>query len=142
MADKARYRSGIRRERQIPMTTTLPIDIGDLVKLTSGIAEKADAESDNLAIAGVCIARKGARDSGEFCIVAEPIPGTEFEFELDTATTIVVGDQLQISTDNSDAQTLSKGTTDAIMIATRAGTTITSVYCEFKLPQTFQGDAS
>jgi hypothetical protein len=125
-------------------TTTIAVLVGDMVKVASGTADKADAIADNLAFAGVAMTSSDAGSSDTFRIWrADGL--SEYDFPLDTATTVAVFDLLRIDTANSDAQTLKlcASTTDPVAVCTRAGTDATTVRCAFLLPQAFTvGDAS
>lgn len=133
-----------RARRGAPTIQYLPKDadatvlaVGDMAKEAAGVVTPVSALTDNLAFLGVVNNGSAADSSNEVGVEMSDFDA-EYEFPLNTATTITINDELQIS----GVQELTKGTTDAIAVATRAGTTVSTVFCKFKLPALAVGDSA
>ena len=122
-------------------TTTSVIARGDLCMRSSGTVIRMAAETDNLESAFIAMESSPAGENNGFACVCPWGSGLdcEFEYALDAATTVAVDDKLNWSA----RQTLHKGTTDAIAMCTRAGTSVTRVRCRLLQNQKYTlGDAS
>lgn len=145
-SDRYPLRTGTPATISIPKDTiTTAILVGDMVKQVSGKALLADAIADNLALVGVGQTSSDA-GSSDPVTVWKADGKSEFDFPLDTVTTVAIGDKFRISTANSDAQTLQKclaALTDPVAVCTRNETDAAEVRGQFLLPQAFTvGDES
>ncbi len=147
MADVNRLVRGVPPVWNLPkQTTTLAIEVGDMVKLSSGVLELADTLTDNLAFVGIASTASPANDSRN--VTVYQADGTSvFRMVLDTATSAVPGAKFSISNDNSDAKTLRASLaagTDAVAVLEKTiGTSDTTGLFKFLLPQALTiGDAS
>lgn len=141
--DTYRLRAGEPKTQVFPKdTTTTAILGGDMVKIASGEVSPATAITDNVAFRGVAMTSSDA-GSSHTVTVGLPTDDAEWDFVLDTETTLLVDDYLHISNDNSDAQTLAKSsaTTDPVAVCTLAGT-VTTARVKFLMPERYLGDAS
>ena len=142
--DTMRLRAGSPKTQVFPKnTTTTAILVGDMTKIASGEVSPATATTDNVAFRGVAATSSDAGSSNSVTVYL-PTDDAEFDYPLDTATSMVVDDYLQIDNTNSDAQTLKKvsGTTDPVAVCTKAGTSLTEVRVKFLMPERYMGDAS
>ena len=122
-------------------TTTTVIDIGDMVQADSdGLLALAATATDNLAFRGVAITASPAGSSATVR-VAMANADSQWDFALDTTTTVKVGYTLKISGD-SQVLAYDSGGTDTIAICTKAATDATTVRCKFKVPGAYLGDTS
>lgn len=136
MAQNVRYKKGGYRLWTWPVADTVVIEQGQIVNKNSGNAEPVNAVTDNLALIGVAYSSHDGDGAGEVSVYM-PLPETEFEVELDAATTFAVGDNFQWH-----ANGLKKSDTDPIAVATEKGVNATKVLFAFKLPAYMVGDAS
>ena len=142
--DTYRLRAGDPKTQVFPKdTTTTVVLVGDMMKIASGEVSPATATTDNVAFRGVALTSSDAGTSDPVT-VGLPTDDAEWDFVLDTATTMAVDDYLQIDNTNSDAQTLKKvsGTTDPVAVCTKTGTSLTEVRVKFLMPEKYVGDAS
>lgn len=138
MVDTYRLRKGDPKSQVYPKdTTTTVIEVGDMVKIASGKISPVSAVTDNLALRGVAMTSSAAGSSDEVTIY-EASPNAEWDFDLDTATTVVADEEVAISA----AQAVTKQTSDAVAVITEAGTSLTVARIKFKRPAAYVGDAS
>jgi hypothetical protein len=130
MADKYTYRSGPKDVEFIPVASGTAIEIGDLLKLSSGKAAKMATTTDNLDFCGVAAAAHPATDPSGTIAVYAPNLNTVFEYTLDASTAITWGDRLQYNA----AKTLKKSTTDGIALAVESKLAATTVRVKFLVP--------
>lgn len=135
MANKFNYRSGPFHIVPVPMGSGVACEIGDLMKISTGKMLKMVTSTDNLAWIGVAAQRHSTTDGSMNVGLYLPIPGTIFEFDLNTSTAVVFGDQLQYNA----AKTLKVSTTDAIAVAMESKLAATVTLVTFKLPQHTNG---
>jgi hypothetical protein len=143
MSNTFTYRSGPKDVERVPVGSGTVIEIGDLLKLASNKATPITTSTDNLTFCGVAAEAHRAVDPSGSLAVYPPNGVTVFEYDLDAATDIGNGDQLQWNA----AQAVKKSTTDAIATAVRSELQATTVQCKFQIPsngsvQGMVGDAS
>ena len=143
MADYPAYKAGPKEVEFVPVGSGVSIEIGDLLRLTSGKATRMTAVGDNLTFIGVAAEAHGTSDPSGTIAVYPPNAQTVFEYNLDSATAITYGDALQFNT----RQALKKSTTDPIATAVESKLAATSVKVKFRIPhltgnQDRVGDAS
>jgi hypothetical protein len=114
----------------IPIASGTVVEIGDLVKKSSGDALRMATSTDNLDFMGVAFQAHGAGDAAGSIRVGKPSGIDTYEYDLDASTSFEVGDLFQFN----DAQKLKKSTTDAIAMAVKAGTSVTKAEVVFLIP--------
>jgi len=129
MSDGFYYRSGPKDVTRVPIASGTVIEVGDLLKLSSGRAAKMATTTDNLTFLGVAAEAHRAVDPSGDISVYPPNGQTAFEYPLDAATDIVYGAPLQWNA----AQALKGSSTDPIATAVRAQLQATKVWCVFRL---------
>lgn len=129
MADKFFYRSGPKEVRRIPIGSGTAVEVGDLVKLSSGKAVLMATTTDNLDFQGVAAEAHGSTDPSGSLSIYVPNPLTVFEYDLNAATDITFGDALQYNA----AKKLKKSTTDPIATAVESKLSASNVLCAFRL---------
>lgn len=126
-----RWRYGETNPVMIPVASEAELEIGDLVVLTSGEAEPADEEATAAAMAAKFAGVSAQRHPGGHTGTAEVRVDTRgvFEFPLNTATTLVVGDLIKVHVNGGAAvkDVVAKATDpeEAIGYAVRAETNAT-----------------
>lgn len=144
MADKFTFRTGSELLRAFPVGSGVVIDIGDHLTLTAGKMVPVANTTDNLIFIGVAKeAHRAVDPSGEITVAVRNANGI-YEVDLDSSTTIVVGDFLASDGTNQD---LTKNATDPIAIAMESKVSADSIRCIYTLPATtaglnFIGDAA
>lgn len=121
-------------------TTTSAVLVGDMVKLSSGKIAAVSGATDNLAFRGIAMTSSDA-GSDKPVTVWLANADAEFDMDLDATTTVAVGDQFKINAQQAVKKCLA-AFTDAIALATKAGTGLTTVRVRFKIPAAYVGDAS
>lgn len=130
MADKYTYRSGPKEVEFIPIASGTVVEIGDLLKLSSGKAVVMATTTDNLDYCGVAAEAHGATNPSGSLAVYPPNADTVFEYTLDASTAITWGDRMQYNA----SKTLKKSTTDGIALAVESKLSATSVRVKFLIP--------
>lgn len=130
MSDGAYFRKGYELFWSWPIGSGTVIEVGDLLKVATAKAAKMAAASDNLDFIGAAKSAHGALDGSGTIQVWLPLPTMVFEYPLDAATDIAVGDGLQWNA----AQKVAKNATDAIATAVEAGLQKTTVRLVFRMP--------
>ncbi len=143
MADKFNYRSGPAQIQRLPIASGTVVEIGELLKISSGKVLKMATSTDNLTFIGVAADAHAATEPSGTIGVYFPHPMTVFEYDLNAATSVVAFDNLQFNAD----KTLKVSGTDAIATAVESKLTATTVLVAFKIPNVsgairFVGDAS
>jgi hypothetical protein len=128
MANTFNYRSGATDVVRVPIASGTVVEIGELLKLSSGRAVKMATSTDNLTFIGVAEEAHRAVDPSGSISVSRPNLQTVYEYTLDAATEITYGDVLQWNAD----KTRKKSTTDAIAIAVRSQLAATTALCMFR----------
>ena len=132
------YRYGEQDFVLVPIASATAVEIGDMLKLDTGLGVVVTAADDNLTLHAIA-KQAHAADSGDKTIRCALIkPGVVWEFALDAETDIAYGDKLQIS----GAQELTKSDTDPVAIAVETNATATSIKCIFMSSVLLTGDAS
>ncbi len=129
MSDTFAYRSGPRETSTYEIASGTVVEVGELLKLSSGKVLAMATSTDNLTFVGVAAEAHGATDPSGSIQVYRPNNMTVFEYALNAATDITVEDALQYNA----ARTLKKSTTDAIANAVKSKLQATSVLCTFRL---------
>ena len=135
MADGFYYRSGPVIVRRYPIASGTVIEVGDLVKDSSGKLALMATSTDNLSFVGVAAEAHAAGDASGSIGVYLPIPGAIFEYDLNAATDVVIGDELQYNA----AKKLKVSSTDPIAVAIESKLTAANVLVTFKLTQSANG---
>lgn len=135
MANKFNYRAGPVLQRSVPVASGTVIEIGDLLRMSSGKAMTMRSAGDNLAFIGIAAARHSSIEASGTVEMFIPLPNTIFEYDLDASTALVFGGQLQ----TNGRQTLKVSTTDAIASVMESRLSATTALCVFKLPQHTNG---
>lgn len=131
-------RAGFELTRAYPVASGQLIEPGDLVKLSGGQLMPMAAASDNLTMVGRAIERHETTGSSGEITIGLANANTIYEYELDAATDMTVGDELAWST----KQKLTKSSTDPIAVAVESKLQAEYIRCVFKVPATMIGDAS
>ena len=138
MANTNRYRYGKQEFVQVPVATGTAVEIGDMLKLDTGLGVVVTAAGDNITLHAIALQAHEA-DSGATTIRCALVkPGVVYEFALNTETSITYGDELQIS----GAQELTKSDTDPVAIAVETNATATKIRCIFMSSVLLTGEAS
>jgi len=138
MANTNVYRYGKQDFVALPVATGTAVEIGDMLKLDTGLGVVVTAATDNLALHAIAMQAHVA-DSGATTIRCSLLkPGVVYEFALNAETSITYGDKLQIS----GAQELKKSGTDPVAIAVETNATATKIRCIFMSSVLLTGDAS
>lgn len=130
MADGFYFRKGFELFWSAAIGSGTVIDIGDILRISSGKAARFASVANNLDFIGVAKSAHGALDGSGTIQVWIPVPVTIFEYPLDTATTVVIGDALAWSAN----QVLTKSATDSIATAVEGGLAKTTIRCVFRMP--------
>jgi len=138
MANTNRYRYGEQDFVLVPVATGTAVEIGDMLKLDTGLGVVATTAGDNITLHAIALQAHEA-DSGATTIRCALVkPGVVYEFALNTETSITYGDELQIS----GAQELTQSGTDPVAIAVETNATATKIRCIFMSSVLLTGDAS
>ena len=138
MVNTNRYRYGKQEFVQVPVATGTAVEIGDMLKLDTGLGVVVTAAGDNLTLHAIALQAHVA-DSGATTIRCALVkPGVVWEFTLNASTSITYGDELQIS----GAQELKKSGTDPVAIAVETDAAATKIKCTFMSSVLLTGDAS
>lgn len=125
------YRSGPSVVRRMPIASGTVVYAGDLLKLSSGKVLPMASSAENLVFVGVAAEQHQSTDPSGTIGVYLPHPMSIFEYTLDAATAVVIGNELQWNAD----QTLKVSATTPIACAIESKLAATSVLVCFKLPQ-------
>lgn len=109
-----------------PIANATAVDYGDFLKISAGNVTPLTASTDNETFVGQAIEAKVASDGKTQIMVCPPTPGVVWEAELDTGTTIAIGDKLAWSAD----RVLTKTATDSLAVVVRPGTSQTAARYE------------
>ena len=138
MANTNRYRYGEQDFVLVPVATGTAVEIGDMLKLDTGLGVVATTAGDNITLHAIALQAHEA-DSGATTIRCALVkPGVVYEFALNTETSITYGDELQIS----GAQELTQSGTDPVAIAVETNATATKIRCIFMSSVLLTGDAA
>ena len=138
MANTNRYRYGEQDFVLVPVATGTAVEIGDMLKLDTGLGVVATTAGDNITLHAIALQAHEA-DSGATTIRCALVkPGVVWEFTLNASTSITYGDELQIS----GAQELTQSGTDPVAIAVETNATATKIRCIFMSSVLLTGDAS
>ncbi len=130
MSDAFNFRKGRELFWSWPIASGTVVEIGDLLKNSSGKAARMATTTDNLDFIGPAKSAHKATDPSTTIQVWLPVPVMIFEYTLDAATDIVIGYPLQWNA----AQKLKYSATDPIATAVESGLQLTTVRCVFRMP--------
>lgn len=130
MADGFYFRKGFELFWTVPVASGTVIEIGDLLYQSSGKAALMRSGGDNLDFIGPAKSAHGATDPSTTIQVWLPLPVMIFEYPLDAATDIAIGDALAWSA----AQKVTKNSTNPIATAVEAGLQKTTIRLVFRMP--------
>ena len=129
MADTFAFRAGPGQVRRYPIGSGTVVEVGELLKDSSGKCLAMATSTDNLAFVGVAAEAHRAVDGSGTIGVYFPDPSNIFEYDLNTSTSVVIGDELQYNA----AKTLKVSATDPIAVAAESKLSATKVLVRFKL---------
>lgn len=132
MADYFGFRKGRELFWTWPIASGSVVEVGDLLKNSSGKALRMATSTDNLNFIGVAHSAHAAMDPSTTIQVWMPIPVMIFEYTLNAATDVTIGDALQFNSAN--AQTLKKSATTPIATAVESKLQATIIRCVFRMP--------
>ena len=124
-----KFRHGIELLRPFPVASGVVISVGDQVHEVTGKLQRLSAAADNLTYKGIAREAHHSTDKSGEILIALPVSLTIFEVELDAATTIVFGDELQWNAH----QKAKKSTTDAIWVAVESKLSATTIHAVMQL---------
>lgn len=138
MSDLFAYRKGPEREQvwQVPIASGTVVEIGDILKLSTGKAVVMVTSTDNLSFVGVAAAAHGSTDASGTISVYLPSHLTVHEYPLDAATDITIGDALRFNTKSK----LNKSASNAIATAYQSKLQATTILCVFRMPAATSGN--
>lgn len=117
----------------LPVASGVLIEVGDMLKISGGNVEPCAATTDNLAFIGIAKEAHLATQGADQISVAIRNAHAIYRVQLDAATTIAIGDLLQLY--NTDAEKkLVKSAADAVAMCVKGGTNVTEVDVQFLLP--------
>lgn len=130
MSDGFYFRKGFELFWTWPIASGTVIEIGDLLKNSSNRAARMATTTDNLNFIGPAKSAHASTDISGTIQVWIPVPVMVFEYPLNAATDINVGDALQWNA----AQAVKKSATTPIATAVEAGLQKTTVRLVFRMP--------
>ncbi len=130
MSDGFYFRKGFELFWSAAIGSGTVIEVGDICRLSSGKAARFASAGNNLDLIGPAKSAHGASDGSGTIQLWMPLPVAIFEYPLDTATTIVIGDDLAWSAN----QVLTKNSTNPIATAVEGGLLKTTIRCVFRMP--------
>lgn len=131
--DGPRYLREAETIQALPVASGVVIDVGDMVMISSGNVEPCGATTDNLKFIGIAKEAHRAVDAADRISVAIRNGQAIYKAQLDAATTVAIGDLLQLYTSDPEKK-LAKSATDPVAMAVSGGTSITEVDVMFLLP--------
>lgn len=143
MSDKFTYRSGLEILRAAPIGSGVATEIGDHLKISGGKVTPVTAATDNLTFYAKTVeAHYSTQGSGEITVAIRNANAI-YEVDLDAATDITIGNNLQMN----GAQDVKKSDTDPVAVAVESKLSATKIRLIYKLPATsggltFLGDSS
>jgi len=135
MANEFPYLSGLRPHNNValPVATAQLIEVGDHVKLDTGLIVPATVAGDDATFLGLAVEAKPASvatPTGNITVsLADGI--SRYKRNLSSALTLVPGETLDIASKSE----LTTGTGDAVAMVTVGGTSVSSVECIYKKSQ-------
>lgn len=130
MSDGSYFRKGYELFWSWPVASGTVIEVGDLLKNSSGKAARMVSAGDNLNFIGAAKSAHGATEGSVTIQVWLPLPVMVFEYPLNTATDVTIGDALQWQA----TQVLAKSATDPIATAVESKLQATVIRCVFRMP--------
>lgn len=130
MSDGFYFRKGFELFWTWPIASGTVVEVGDLLKNSSNRAARMATTTDNLNFIGPAKSAHASTDPSGTVQVWLPLPVMVFEYPLDAATDINVGDALQYNA----AQKVKKSATTPIATAVEAGLQKTTIRLVFRMP--------
>lgn len=130
MSDGFYFRKGRELFWTWPIASGTVVEIGDLLKASSGKAARMATSTDNLNFIGPSRQGHASTDASTTIQVWMPIPVMTFEYPLDASTDITVGDFLQFNA----AQKVKKSSSNRIGTAVESKLSATKIRLVFSLP--------
>jgi hypothetical protein len=130
MSDGFYFRKGRELFWSWPIASGTVVEIGDLLKNSSGKAAAMATTSDNLNFIGPAKSAHKSTDPSTTIQVWMPIPVMIFEYPLNAATDVTIGDALQWNA----AQKLKKSATTPIATAVESKLQATTIRLVFRMP--------
>ncbi len=130
MSDGFYFRKGRELFWSWPIASGTVVEIGDILKNSSGKAARMATTTDNLNFIGVAKSAHASTDISTTLQVWMPIPVMIFEYPLNAATDVIIGDALQWNA----AQGLKKSATTPIATAVESKLQATVIRCVFRMP--------
>lgn len=130
MADGFYFRKGRELFWSWPIASGTVVEVGDLLKNSSGKAVRMATTTDNLNFVGPAKSAHKSTDASGTIQVWMPIPVQTFEYPLDAATDVTIGDALQFNA----AQKVKKSATGAIATAVESKLQATTIRLVFRMP--------
>lgn len=119
--------------QDLPVASGVAIQVGEMVMISGGTIEPCGATTDNLKFIGVAKEAHAATEGARRISVAIRNAHSIYKVSLDAATTVAPGDLLQMYT-SAPSTKLVKSATDAVAMAVKGGTSVTTVEVQFLLP--------
>lgn len=130
MSDGFYFRKGYELFWTWPIGSGTVVEIGDLLKNSSGKAARQATTTDNLDFIGPAKGAHASTDASTTIQVWLPLPIMVFEYTLNAATDVVIGNALQWNA----AQTLKVSATDPIATAVESKLAATTIRVVFRMP--------
>lgn len=130
MSDGFYFRKGFELFWSWPIASGTVVEVGDLLKNSSGKAARMATTTDNLNFIGPAKSAHGSTDPSTTLQVWLPLPVMVFEYPLNAATDVTIGDALQWNA----AQKLKKSATAAIATAVESKLSASTIRCVFRMP--------
>lgn len=130
MSDGFYYRKGFELFWSWPIASGTVVEVGDLLKNSSGKAARMVSGAENLDFIGVAKSAHAATDTSGTIQVYLPVPVMIFEYPLDAATDVVIGNELAFNA----TQKLTKNATNPIATAVESKLQATAIRCVFRMP--------
>lgn len=117
----------------LPVASGVVIEVGDMVMISGGTVEICGATTDNLKFIGIAKEAHTATQGADQISVAIRNAQAIYRVTLDAATTVAIGDLLQLYTSDAEKK-LAKSATDPVAMCVKGGTSVTEVDVQFLLP--------
>jgi hypothetical protein len=121
-----------------PVASGTVIEVGDLVVMSGGAVEAADATTDNLIFYGIAKEAHGASDPAGLISVALRTGQAVYRVPLDAAASLAIGDRLQMYT-SAPSKKLTASDTDVVATVVEKTTSLAFANVIFVLPNVAAG---
>ncbi|QOR55520.1 MAG: hypothetical protein UMS36scaffold28_10 [Phage 59_13] len=119
--------------QDFPVASGVAIAVGEMLIISGSNVKPATATTDNLKLIGVAKEAHASTEGANRISVAIRNAHAVYKVSLDAATTVAPGDLLQMYT-SAPSTKLVKSATDAVAMAVKGGTSVTTVEVQFLLP--------